>query len=78
MTWRRSGADSVQEVDSRGDRRGDGEGVALRDLASLVELSADMGAWENWYTTSVEGDTRKPKLSRGTEMVLCPLLERVP
>ena len=25
--------------------------------------------------TSVEGDTRKPKLAEGTEMVLCPSVE---
>lgn len=36
------------------------------------------GAWENWYMTSVEGDTRKPKLSVGTEMVLCPFSKRAP
>jgi hypothetical protein len=27
-----------------------------------------------WRTTSVEGDMQKPKLSKSTEMVLCPCL----
>jgi hypothetical protein len=56
--------------------------VARCDLASLVELQRQKGrwygAWENWYMTSVEGGTRKPKLSVGTEMVLCPLSKRAP
>src|ERR1700689_3227883 len=69
----------MQGVDSRGDTRGDEGGAAHGNLASFVDRSsgaraADMRAMEIRYTTSVVGDTRKWKLSKSTEMVLCPCL----
>ena len=61
-------------MDSRGDAHGYGDGVALRDLASSVELLRRYVAWENWYVTSVEGDRRQRKLAGGTELVKWPFL----
>jgi hypothetical protein len=61
-------------MDSRGDAHGYGDGVALPDLASSVELLRRYVAWENWYVTSVEGDSRQRKLAGGTELVKWPFL----
>jgi hypothetical protein len=63
---------ATPRANSRGDAHDYGEGVALRDLASSVELLRRYVAWENRYVISVEGDRPQRKLVEGTEMVKWP------